>query len=58
MNTIMVWVLVTFVSNGYGNFPIYSPPVSTLKECQQIAKAYKNQIRHERSLCLHIKMVK
>ena len=54
MNTALVWVLVTFV-NGYSIS--YSPPVSTLQECQAIAQAIKEQRQYADKTCVKIKMV-
>jgi hypothetical protein len=56
MNTVLVWVLVTF---GYNDVTSYSPPVSTLKECQQIAKAIESSYSQNRNpVCLHLRIVK
>ena len=54
MNTALVWVLVTFV-NGYSIS--YSPPVSTLQECQAMVKVIRAQSQSVAMRCMQIKMV-
>jgi hypothetical protein len=58
MNTVLVWVLVTFSNTYYGYKTItYSPPVADLESCQRLADNIRNQVNIT-TQCVQVKVVK
>lgn len=53
LTTVLVWVLISIdVKDGI----TYSPPVSTLQDCQRIQQTFERLSRHS-SGCVQINMV-
>ena len=58
MNTVLVWVLVTFSNTYYGYKTItYSPPVADLESCQRLADLV-NKAHLITTQCVQVKVVK
>jgi hypothetical protein len=60
MNTVMVWVLVTWVNfSGSGQLTLqYSPPVATKQSCEALLAALNSKINRHQSMCVQIEVVK
>ena len=58
MNTVLVWVLVTFSNTYYGYKTItYSPPLADLESCQRLADNIRNQVNIT-TQCVQVKVTK